>query len=48
MTPRLDIRDYIADADYLVQLSDTEAWSYSVLESLSLGTPVITTPIPCF
>jgi glycosyltransferase involved in cell wall biosynthesis len=48
MQPRLDIRDYIAEADYLVQLSDTEAWSYSVLESLELGTPVITTPIPCF
>ena len=48
MPPRLDIRDYIASADYLVQLSDTEAWSYSVLESLCLGTPVITTPIPCF
>lgn len=48
MQPRLDIRNYIAEADYLVQLSDTEAWSYSVLESLELGTPVITTPIPCF
>jgi glycosyltransferase involved in cell wall biosynthesis len=48
MTPRLDIRDYIADADYLVQLSDTEAFSYSVLESLCLGTPVITTNIPSF
>lgn len=49
MKPRLDIRDYIADADYLVQLSDTEAWSYSVLESLAIcKTPVIVTPIPCF
>lgn len=48
MTPRLDIRNYIADADYLVQLSDTEAFSYSVLESLCLGTPVITTNIPSF
>ena len=48
MQPRLDIRDYIANADYLVQLSDTEAWCYSVLESLLLGTPVITTPIPSF
>lgn len=49
MKPRLDIRDYIADADYLVQLSDTEAWSYSVLESLVIcKTPVIVTPIPCF
>jgi glycosyltransferase involved in cell wall biosynthesis len=48
MKPRLDIRDYIADADYLVQLSDTEAFSYSVLESLSVETPVIVTNIPCF
>lgn len=48
MKPRLDIRDYIADADYLVQLSDTEAFSYSVLESLCLGTPVIVTKIPSF
>ena len=48
MKPRLDIRDYIADADYLVQLSDTEAFSYSVLESLSVGTAVIVTNIPCF
>lgn len=46
MKPRLDIRDYIADADYLVQLSDTEAFSYSILESLCLGTPVIITAIP--
>lgn len=46
MEPRLDIRNYIADADYLVQLSDTEAFSYSILESLCLGTPVIITPIP--
>jgi glycosyltransferase involved in cell wall biosynthesis len=48
MKPRLDIRNFIANSDYLVQLSDTEAWSYSVLESLCLGTPVITTPIECF
>jgi glycosyltransferase involved in cell wall biosynthesis len=48
MTPRLDIRDYIADADYLVQLSDTEAFSYSVLESLCLGIPVIVSNIPSF
>lgn len=48
MNPRLDIRDYIKESDYLVQLSDTEAWCYSVLESLCLGVPVIVTPIPCF
>ena len=44
---RLDIRNYIANADYLVQLSDTEAYSYSVIEALALGTPVIVTPWPC-
>lgn len=48
MKPRLNIRDYIKEADYLVQLSDTEAWCYSVLESLCLGTPAITTPVECF
>lgn len=48
MKPRLDIRNWIAECDYLVQLSDTEAWCYSVLESLLLHTPVITTPIPSF
>ena len=46
MKPTLDIRNYIADSDYLVQLSDTEGYPYSILESLCLGTPVITTPIP--
>lgn len=48
MQPTLDIRDYIADSDYMVQLSDTEAFCYSVLESLYLHVPVIVTPIPCF
>ena len=44
---RLDIRDYVANSDYLVQLSDTEAYSYSIIEALALGTPVIVTPWPC-
>ena len=48
MKPRLDIRDYIADADYLVNLSDTEGYSYGVLESLCMQTPVIVTPVPCY
>lgn len=43
---RLDITDYIADSDYLVQLSDTEGWSYSIYEALCLGTPVIVTEFP--
>lgn len=46
MTPRLDITNYIADADYLVQLSDNEGYCYSVVESLLLGTPVIVTDMP--
>ena len=48
LKPSLDIRNYINESDYLVQLSDTEAFPYSVLESLYLNTPVIVTPIPCF
>lgn len=43
---RLDVLDFIADADYLVQLSDTEGYSYSIVEALSVGTPVIVTEIP--
>ena len=46
MEPRLDIVNYIANADYLVQLSDNEGYCYSVVESLSVGTPVIVTDIP--
>ena len=44
---RLDILDYVADADYLVQLSDTEGYSYSIIEALAVGTPVIVTDLPC-
>lgn len=42
----LDIQNYIKMADYVVTLSDSEAWSYTVLESLTLGTPLICTPFP--
>ena len=48
MQPRLDISDYIANSDYLVQLSDCEAFCYSVVEALMLGTPVIVTDLPVF
>ena len=43
MPHRLDVVDFIANADYLVQLSDTEGYSYTVVEALSVGTPVICT-----
>ena len=41
--PRLDVVDFIAAADYFVQLSDAEGYCYSVVEALSVGTPVIVT-----
>jgi hypothetical protein len=44
--PTLNIRDYIHRADYLVQLSDTEGFGYSIVESLLEGTPVIVTDLP--
>lgn len=46
--PNLDIRPYIKNADYLIQLSNSEGYSYSILEALCLGTPVITTDLPIF
>ena len=48
MEPRLDITDYIANSDYLVQLSDCEAFCYSVVEALTLGVPVIVTDLPVY
>ena len=42
----LNMQGMIRKADYLVQLSDSECWSYSCLEALSLGTPLICTPFP--
>lgn len=46
--PVIDISKYIAEADYLVQLSDNEGFCYSVIEALSMGVPVIVTPCPVF
>ena len=42
----MDIQPYIRSADYLVQLSDSECWSYSILEALINRTAVIVTPFP--
>lgn len=41
--PRLDVLNIIAASDYFVQLSDSEGYCYSIVESLSVGTPVIVT-----
>lgn len=46
MDTRLDIRQYIKEADYLVLLSKTEGCPYNVLEALDLGTACIVHPIP--
>ena len=46
LPPRLDVYKWIREADYLVQLSDTEACSYSINEALMYGTQVIVTPLP--
>lgn len=37
---------YIKQSDYLLQLSDYEAFGYVMLEAKVLGTPVITTNYP--
>lgn len=44
--PTRQLLSHIKAADYLVQLSDTESYGYSIVESLSVGTPVVVTDIP--
>lgn len=46
MKPTLNVQSYIASSDYLVQLSDSEAYCYSISEALELGVPIISTPLP--
>lgn len=45
MTPTLDINTFIDHADYVVQLSDDEAFCYTIVEALEAHTAVITTPL---
>lgn len=45
LEPTLNIAPYIKAADYLVQLSDSEGFCYSMVEALVYGTPILTTPI---
>ncbi len=40
------VQDFMQKADYVVQLSDSEAFSYTILEALTINTPVIVTPFP--
>lgn len=46
MQPSHDFWDYIKEADYGVQLSDTEGYSYFINECLQYGTPVLCTDFP--
>ena len=41
-----NVIEFIADADYLVQLSSSEALAYSFVEALSCGTKIVATPLP--
>ena len=46
MKPRLDVRPYIADSDYVLQLSnDMETYCYTINEALGYGVPIVTTPL---
>lgn len=40
-----NVLDYVSSADYTVILSNTESFSYILMESLTAGTKVITTPL---
>lgn len=46
MSPSHDFIDYIVEADYGVQLSDTEGYCYFINECLQYGTPVLSTNYP--
>lgn len=41
MKTTLDIEPYIRDADYLIQVSESEGYAYSIVQALALGTPVV-------
>ena len=43
--PVQDVRPFLRMADYLVQLSDSEAYCYSITEALDMHVPVIATPL---
>jgi len=46
MKPRIDVRNYIADSDWLLQLSnDMESYCYSINEALGYGVRIVRTPL---
>lgn len=46
MGPSENMQSIISAATYVVALSDSECWSYTCLEALMNGTPLICTPFP--
>ena len=44
--PTLNIKPYIKAADFVVQLSDQEAFGFSIVEAWELGTRTLTTALP--
>lgn len=49
MQPRVDVRPYIARADWVAQLSnDMETYCYTTNESTGYGVPIITTPLSVY
>lgn len=44
--PKTDICSYYNNYDYIVQLSDSESFCYTMYESLVNGVPVLVTPFP--
>lgn len=46
MKPRIDVRPYIVDSDWLVQVSNNmETYCYSINEALGYGTRIVRTPL---
>ena len=49
MQPRVDVRPYIAMADYVLQLSnDMETYCYTTNEATGYGVPIVTTPLSVY
>ena len=44
--PTLNIKPYIKAADFVVQLSDQEAFGFSIVEAWEMGTRTLTTALP--
>ena len=46
MSSRVDVTPFMMCADYVVQLSDSEAFCYTIVEALSLGIPALVSDLP--